>query len=233
MQYSELDNIDIFERYPLLKPFIGEHFAKAKKRILFIGESHYLPAKFNNENTISTKWYSKRLSDYLFDEEAQRWLSTSTIIQEDVIEGDQWVGSHSIYRNLGNVYADVFGQSGYRESLKQISFYNYFLRPAEKEGESIRIKDWDEEVHSFQVLNSIQEILKPDLIVFASSKAKNSFHRVRWADEYREVGERLEAIIEQVPHPTRSWWNRSMKKYDGRTGKEHLMKVLQDLVISK
>lgn len=38
---QKLDAIAHYERYPLMKPFIGENYFKARKRVLIIGESHF------------------------------------------------------------------------------------------------------------------------------------------------------------------------------------------------
>ncbi len=83
-----------------------------------------------------TNWYNKKIGDYEFDEEAIRWLDTRNIIN-GVINKWGYSKGHNIYRNIGNVFGEVFLLGGYENSLPYISFYNYFLRPAEITGESI------------------------------------------------------------------------------------------------
>ena len=63
---EELKGIDIYHRYPILLPFVGNEYTDTKKKIFFIGESHYLPGNYNNK--ISTEWYDKNLSEYNFSE---------------------------------------------------------------------------------------------------------------------------------------------------------------------
>ncbi len=40
------ESIPIYKQYPILKPFVGNQYNKAKKKIFFIGESHYLPETY-------------------------------------------------------------------------------------------------------------------------------------------------------------------------------------------
>ncbi|WP_375176627.1 hypothetical protein [Marinobacter mobilis] len=40
---DQLDKIEIYQCYPLFKPFVGSVYGRNGPRILLIAESHYLP----------------------------------------------------------------------------------------------------------------------------------------------------------------------------------------------
>ena len=45
----------IYTLHPELAPFIGKHYAKAPLKVLFQGESHYLPAAYDHK--VGQEWY--------------------------------------------------------------------------------------------------------------------------------------------------------------------------------
>ena len=212
----------IYEFHPELAPFIGKLYYKAPLKVLFLGESHYLPAVYNHK--VGQEWYERSTTSYGFSAEALAWLNTAAIIRHDVIESSYKNPAHSIYRNIGKVYGEVFAKGDYPQALEYIAFGNYFLRPAEVCGESIIINSWDEEVRSFQQLAALEKQLQPALIVFVSKKAYESFVRVAQA----QGATALLSQAKSVPHPNSAWWNRAIAQYEGRTGKEELKNILHN-----
>lgn len=208
--------------HPELSPFIGEHYSQAPLKVLFLGESHYLPAVYNHK--VGQEWYERSTASYSFTTEALAWLNTAAIIRHDVIESNYKNPAHNIYRNIGKVYGEVFAKGDYPQALEYIAFGNYFLRPAEVCGDSIVINGWEEEVRSFQQLVALEKRLQPALIVFVSKKAYESFVRVAQA----EGATALLSKAKSVPHPNSAWWNRSITQYEGRTGKEGLGRLLRN-----
>ena len=206
--------------HPELAPFIGKLYPKAPLKVLFLGESHYLPAVYNHK--VGLEWYERSTASYGFSAEALSWLNTAAIIRHDVIESSYKNPAHNIYRNIGKVYGEVFAKGDYPQALEYIAFGNYFLRPAEVCGESIIINGWEEEVCSFQQLVALEKQLQPALIVFVSKKAYESFVRVAQA----EGATTLLSKTKSVPHPNSAWWNRSITQYEGRSGKEELVRIL-------
>ena len=206
--------------HPELAPFIGKLYPKAPLKVLFLGESHYLPAVYNHK--VGLEWYERSTASYGFSAEALAWLNTAAIIRHDVIESSYKNPAHNIYRNIGKVYGEVFAKGDYPQALEYIAFGNYFLRPAEVCGESIIINSWDEEGRSFQQLEALEKQLQPALIVFVSKKAYESFVRVAQA----EGATTLLSKTKSVPHPNSAWWNRSITQYEGRSGKEELVRIL-------
>ena len=212
----------IYNLHPELTPFIGKLYPKAPLKVLFLGESHYLPAAYNHK--VGQEWYERSTASYGFSTEALAWLNTAAIIRHDVIECNYKNPAHNIYRNIGKVYGEVFAKGDYPQALEYIAFGNYFLRPAEVCGESIIINSWDEEVRSFQQLAALEKQLQPALIVFVSKKAYESFVRVAQA----QGATALLSKVKSVPHPNSAWWNRAIAQYEGRTGKEELKKILHN-----
>jgi len=211
--------------HPELTPFIGKLYPQAPLKVLFLGESHYLPAAYNHK--VGQEWYERSTASYGFSAEALAWLNTAAIIRHDVIESSYKNPAHNIYRNIGKVYGEVFAKGDYPQTLEYIAFGNYFLRPAEVCGESIIIiNGWDEEVRSFQQLAALEKQLQPALIVFVSKKAYESFVRVAQA----QGATVLLSKAKSVPHPNSAWWNRAIAQYEGRTGKEELKRILSNLV---
>ena len=214
------NSLPCYGLHPELAPFIGELYPKAPLKVLFLGESHYLPAVYNHK--VGQEWYERSTASYGFSAEALAWLNTAAIIRHDVIESNYKNPAHNIYRNIGKVYGEVFAKGDYPQALEYIAFGNYFLRPAEVCGESIIINGWDEEVRSFQQLADLEKQLQPALIVFVSKKAYESFVRVAQA----QGATALLSKAKSVPHPNSAWWNRAIAQYEGRTGKEELKNIL-------
>ena len=210
----------IYSLHPELAPFIGKLYPKAPLKVLFLGESHYLPAAYNHK--VGQEWYERSTASYGFSAEALAWLNTAAIIRHDVIESNYKNPAHNIYRNIGKVYGEVFAKGDYPQALEYIAFGNYFLRPAEVCGESIIINGWNEEVRSFQQLAALEKQLQPALIVFVSKKAYESFVRVAQT----QGATALLSKVKSVPHPNSAWWNRAIAQYEGRTGKEELKNIL-------
>lgn len=199
---------NLLSLHPSLTPFIGNHYGK-KPKVLFIGESHFLPSEYNN--TIGAEWDTQPTTAYNFTAEALAYLNTRDIIRHDVIEATTKNSSHSIYRNIGNVYGEVFVVGDYRSALEYIAFSNYFLRPAEECGGSISILNWEEEVTSYRHLVTLNAELRPKAIIFVSQKARQSLHRVLHSPHIGAEAEDIKAKVYAFPHPSCRWWNTPAK----------------------
>ncbi len=42
---KQLEEIKIFKQFPQLLPFVGKYYENNNKKLLLIGESHYMPKK--------------------------------------------------------------------------------------------------------------------------------------------------------------------------------------------
>ncbi|MFJ1441857.1 hypothetical protein ACILFQ_08115 [Capnocytophaga canimorsus] len=208
--------MNILSLHPELSPFIGKQYRNVPCKVLFVGESHYLPSAYDNR--IGAEWYSQSTASYGFTSEALAYLNTAQIICNDVIASDFKNKSHSIYRNIGNVYGEVFGKGDYRSALEFVAFSNYFLRPAEVCGGSIVVNDTDAKV-SYQHLTELYKQLQPQWIIFVSKKAYETFCAI-CNDAF------LLEKSEVLPHPSCAWWNTPSASYGNLSGKEKLKRLL-------
>lgn len=198
---EQLDKIEIYQRYPLLKPFVGSDYGRNGPRILLIAESHYLPANSTVHND-SERWYSGSESD-LHPEDEKPSVRTRRILNKPY-RGWKKRG-HAIYRHLESALVKA-GLPINDSVFRQVAFMNAFQRPA-KEGDSIKHTKQDVEVAA-QTINQVIEALKPDHIVFVSTKAK------------RTVGKHLSQSSSGFHHPACPWWNR---KQDGMSSKQRFI----------
>ncbi|NWN89936.1 hypothetical protein HLV39_00305 [Marinobacter adhaerens] len=204
---NQLDKIEIYQRYPLLKPFIGSDYGINGPKILLIGESHYLPA----ESTVHKEpesWYSGQEGNLTLKE--QKWMRTRRILNKP-LKGWKAQG-HTIYRNIESALLKA-GLPANDSVFRQVAFMNAFQRPA-KTGDSIKQKHQDVEV-AVETINQVIDAIKPDHIVFVSTKAK------------RTVGKRLKQKSVGVHHPACAWWNR---KQDGQSSKQRFIGLISEYV---
>ena len=119
-------------RFPCMQPWIGSRYRDERhKRLLVVGESHYLPP----ESTIHhdpDRWYRSRQDD--LSPEEVRWVSTVGNIT------GRWYRAHRIYREIQNEIAAILRKNGVTPDefpLNHVSYCNYFLRPAPVTGGSM------------------------------------------------------------------------------------------------
>jgi len=199
-----MDTIKQYQRYPCMKPWIGNKYhSPMHKRLLVLGESHYLP-KGSTVHLIAEDWYEKQQKD--LSKEEVKWLSTSGIIENNKDKNFP-KKAHGIYKNACiEINSCSFNYKLSSQAIEHFAYYNFFQRPAEVTGDSIKVKGIDKEV-SILVLESVIKKLEPELIIFTSSLA-GKFGK--------EVASKKGIPFVITPHPTCAWWNRTAKKYNGR-----------------
>ncbi|KMQ73305.1 hypothetical protein [Marinobacter subterrani] len=197
---DQLDKIEIYQRYPLLKPFVGSDYGRNGPTILLIAESHYLPP-VSTVHKDPASWYMGH-EDVLTLEE-QKWMRTRRILNKP-LKG--WTAKgHAIYRNIESALLKA-GLPANDSVFRQVAFMNAFQRPA-KTGDTIKQKKQDVEV-AVETINQVIDALQPDHIVFVSTKAK------------RSVGKQLSQSSSGFHHPACPWWNR---KQDGISSKQRFI----------
>ena len=217
--------MSVLDLHPELKTFVGDNYGKGgSPKVLFYGESHFLP-KNKGGNFSDREWYRNSSDELGLNDVDKAYLNTSEIIKNDVINSSFKNKSHSMYRNLGNVYGEAFGKRDYHTALNEVAYGNYFKRPAETTGGSINITEMDEEI-SYNAFKKDIESLKPDKIAFSSKKAYNSALKMARKQNDIEMTQLIEGKIVVVPHATSAWWNRKSKAYGGLSGKERLKQFL-------
>ncbi|MCW3073928.1 MAG: hypothetical protein JWP69_997 [Flaviaesturariibacter sp.] len=201
---TELDKIEHYQKFEIMKPFIGENYFNAKKRILLVAESHFFASQ-SNINSGPTKWYSSTLKD--LHESKYDNINTRKIVENS---------AHMVFRELETVLSKSVDKYKNR-ALNNIAFINAFQRPANKTGQSMKAlaSSFDFEV-GIKTLTKVIEILKPNLVVFISKYA--------WDNIGKQLPRVENTVYEFVNHPASvKYWHNS--KYIN--SKYKLIKLLQ------
>ena len=159
---SELDKIEHYQKFPLMKPFIGENYYDSTKKILFIGESHYFDMAEKDItkdyiNSSPSKWYES--SQEVLHESKHNWINTRRVVS---------TSTHMVFTELEKVLSNSMEKYKNRE-INNIAFMNGFQRPANKYGASIKYmvgeRDYEE---GKKTIEAVVEIIKPDYVIFIS-----------------------------------------------------------------
>jgi hypothetical protein len=111
-----------------MKPFIGKYWGNPYKKLLIIGESHYLPP---NGEEVSKRWYDSCIE--WEDPEDIAYTNTAAIVDKT----DYKSPGNSVYRNID--YA--IQETGFKPSgniFCYLAYMNSFQRLAEETGKSIK-----------------------------------------------------------------------------------------------
>lgn len=214
----EFSCIHHFSLYPKLMPWVGPGYRSAPAKILILGESHYLePTSTYHHNP--QDWYAgvdlTRVPD-------QGWTNTRGIIRNGI--NNHWKSaSKTIYRNI----ASALEARGFvsENPFMSIAFMNYFQRPAEQTGESIRVSPLDL-ASSATIVGAVVKVVRPDLVVFCSSLAWKAAKKTTLLDDMRGQG----LLVRASSHPSSPWWNRPSKRLKGRSGKEAFVAAVAEVV---
>ncbi len=249
---NQLKELDIYQRYPVLMPFIGNKYKGAPVKVIFIAESHYMPNNLGGE--LREEWYKN--DEKWLDEQLKRFASEGRFNEIEDVNGDWekakiWLNTRCltngdanktidngkpIYKKPLEIFTKVFSEklniSNYKESFPYIVFYNYFQRPSETNRTIQSDADGDYQ-WGYKVLVKLVSILKPDKIVFISDHAKR--YGFEWAGKngYNpddEIG--AERII-PLRHPSGQGgrhWNRSRDEYGGKSSPQYLEEKLRELL---
>lgn len=161
---SQFQSVPFYKSHPYMMPFVGDVYESSKhKKLLLIGESHYMP-EGSTVHHDAAKWYN---GNPVLTKEEQDWCNT-----RGTREGKSGRFGKEIDRFL-NLVLPSDGNGWH-----QVAFLNYFLRPAdcttgiEDLWKSYGGESLDREL-AIRNLISVLEILRPDLIIFLSSKVCN------------------------------------------------------------
>jgi hypothetical protein len=161
----------IYNYLPQMLPWVGDEYGKGNsKRILLVGESHYLPDIAEEEYRTAGGWYYQD-TDAL-DEESVSWTNT----REATGLGPMKWTNHRLYRETNKIIGCLKDMDYKNENLfKYVSFYNYFLRPAYPKGKSIQkiCEEIDFNV-AYDTFCGIVKTIEPDFIYFLSKFAWDS-----------------------------------------------------------
>jgi len=219
--------MSVLELHPELETFVGDNYGKGGSlKVLYYGESPFLPN--NKGETLSVEdWYSKTSKELGLNDKDRAWINTKEIIRNDVINSPLKDKSHSMFRNIGNVHGEALNKGDYRTALDDLSYGNYFKKPAGITGGSIKVTEMDKEV-AYDAFKKDLETLKPDKLVFSSKKAYDAVIETATKRGDNKILQFLKERAVVVPHATSAWWNRISKAYGGLSGKERLLQFLRD-----
>jgi|GEM_PF-788251 len=185
---AQLGSICHFFRYKQLKPFVGKNYNIGHKKILVIGESHYLPPKTNHE--VIKNWYDRSYKDLTKDE--FNWTNTSCIMNNTDFR------EHPMYREINKSLI----RAGLPDGILSVAYMNFFQRPSGRTKKSIQENEKDIEVAN-SVLKQTFVILQPDFIFFVSSKSYKHFNKSLFDPERTA----------HTSHPECPWWNKPSSSY--------------------
>ena len=219
--------MSVLELHPELETFVGNNYGKGGSlKVLYYGESPFLPN--NKGETLSVEdWYSKTSKELGLNDKDRAWINTKEIIRNDVINSPLKDKSHSMFRNIGNVHGEALNKGDYRTALDDLSYGNYFKKPAGITGGSIKVTEMDKEV-AYDAFKKDLETLNPDKLVFSSKKAYDAVIETATKRGDNKILQFLKERAVVVPHATSAWWNRISKTYGGLSGKERLLQFLRD-----
>ncbi len=227
---DELLKIEHYSTHPQMIPFVGKYWGDYCKKLLVLGESHYLPLSSSLE--MIKNWYKTPYKS--LSQEEQNWTTTARIIDDEGYpyeEGGKIYPEkpHGIYKNIETAIRSISSNDLQVEEnmLRYIAFMNFFQRPSQKTGDSIDC-DLEDRQKANDTLKSVIAIIKPDYIFFVSSKSWDYYDKQSFPKN--KTGHSC--------HPTCHWWNRESYKYtrfgdSPVTGRESFLQFLSTNEIMK
>jgi len=240
---NQLSQISHYKNYPQMMPWVGSQYGVNQKKILIIGESHYLP-KGSTIQKIPEYWYNSTIKDLGFspvEEESEvDYTETAEIVSCGMNNWND--GGHRFYKFIHNSMreAGINLDSGPNDNLfRYVAFYNFFQRPAEVSGGSLKRSDLDDKV-AYEVFEENIKILDPDAIFVVSVKVWDALMNQYW--ETSELLENNRILIQTkgkkivsgyAPHPAcYRFWYKSYPRYKNSfSGKEEFMDFLNKYFI--
>ena len=198
------DEISFYQTHPYMKPYVGERYESVShKKLLIIGESHYLPDSSTVHLNID-EWYKGICN---LTEEEKEWCNT----EHSRLYGYGKQFQQTIERDLRECFHSDF---------KDVASFNYFLRPSNKGRSFKRICNIKDRLESAKNFKKLIEVLKPDLIAFASLFVfdcvawKNDFPLVNNGENFEDFAKRKHIEYVKMNHPARGWWRRRVRGED-------------------
>lgn len=182
----------VFNRFEILKPALLDNYWSDKhSKLMIVPESNYLGDDVDSVFKDPNAWYQgedSKIKQLLKDQEKKvsNWKSYRTF---------------SKLRKVMNKVANIDYKNVYEDAI----FYNYFLRPATVKGTN---KSFEKDCTQLDrdvagtALCGVIDILKPDIVIFASKYAHEEF-----AKYTKTIGYNTNVQIEFVIHPVvRNWY---------------------------
>jgi hypothetical protein len=202
-----------YKNHPQMMPFVGNRWGE-KKKLLLIGESHYLAPGFDVD--IIHEWYDITLDELEDDDFYEAyWMTNTARMVDDMKEhSTKYPAWHNIEKAICETGFKLEGES----IFSYLSYMNFFQRPAEHTARGILATDEDKNVAN-ETLDFVTKIIKPDYIFFVSSLSWKNFDKKLFPEEKAGHG----------THPARPHWNMKASNFTicgtktSVTGKESFM----------
>lgn len=218
---SEYDNdlqsqLPHLKNYPELLPFIGNKWNESELKILLIAESHYIDIiNKENERNISEAhekdWYSYKSGDIKWKGYLE---SINTRLNVTKAETEKYNSPYVHYYNMRDTFREKISEFKDIEFVyPYFAYYNYFQRPAYKDGASIINSPEDDKI-AYNTFKVVTKTIQPNKIIFTSNKSFNAYLNSRNKLNEQNL---FSVNIDSVPHPGCAWWNRRSKKYGKNT----------------
>ncbi len=226
--------ISHLDHYPEMLPFVGKKWVNSNK-ILFIGESHYLPydeiKTYNNEFDFFENWYNGKSTE--LNNNHRNYINTRNNIIT-VESNRKREKPLNIYYNIKAALKEIKEFENENLIFDKFAYYNYYQKPAyvkEKKNEDRSIKPNEEDNQiAFSTFKEIVNILDVKTVIFISTKSYDSF------SSQKQQLQNSNIKIDFVPHAGKQWWNRASKRYalaganTKRTGKEKFIAIIKESI---
>lgn len=210
-------SIPHYELHPEMIPWVGKDYFKQDFKVLLLGESHYLKKDTTYHHDFDD-WYDGVRKGVKNDTAG---IKTREILQ-NFLTGKSKSKSKTIYRNTELALKETeYFSSHIKSPYTMVSFINFFQRPAEVSGNSIKVFSKDVEISS-KVLTEVIKVLKPDVVGFTSSLAFDAAKKGNATSFLKDK----KVLFFRTSHPATAWWNKKNKKYKNATGREHFITCL-------
>jgi len=222
---EQIQQIHHFRKFPELKPWIGDQYdSTMHKKLLVVAESHFMPENSTIHHD-AVAWYSSNTNILTPDE--KDYLNTRMLIQDRSRDAFN-SRAHTTFRNIHHALSETgltsqVDLSGRPFLLGEIALMNYFQRPANT-GSSIKdiCTPLDKQA-SFEIFIKVIQSILPDIILFTSTYALASAESFQIWDVLQKQG----IALLHTTHPATAHWNRSIQKFEGRTGKQQFIYALK------
>lgn len=206
---KQLKTLSHYQNYPQMLPFIGEDYDIQSQRLLIIAESHYLP---ENSSLDLSKWYE--MDETSLSEAEKEYINSREVLLA------HYKNQRLIFKPIADAILEYgFNLKDSSNVFKYVAWYNFFQRPAEVTGESIKPTKEDRE-KAEEAFEHIFQTINPTHVIFVSSKSWG------WAGILRYKFKDNPVVLDFTAHPNSQWWNRTAKKYGSMTGKERFIHFL-------
>lgn len=212
------EKVPHLKNYPNYLPHISAGYPEASVKILIVGESHYLNKKYDDQVT-ADHWYDNPVDVTAMLKDNLSGMNTRLVIK-DFNGPNRTIKPYRIFLNLESAYENVYAN---RNLFTECAYINYFQRPAERNGKSIKATSRDHQ-HAFENITALIETINPDKVIFVSRKAFDSYKAQVKDVDYKKVN--------VVPHPACAWWNKKSPRYGVNnipsTGREKFMRIINN-----